>query len=121
MSIARLGNQFMQSSQPWVLCKGSEDDKKVCETVIGLSVNLACLLAQLLDPYMPETANVIRKQLNAPPSMNVIDDKFRLFLPPGHKIGKVVFKKNFPFINLFISNHLMNDYLHFFFVALPII
>ncbi|EEB11468.1 methionine-tRNA synthetase, putative [Pediculus humanus corporis] len=28
LSIARLGNQFMQSSQPWVLCKGSEDDKK---------------------------------------------------------------------------------------------
>lgn len=27
MSISRLGNQFMQSNKPWVLVKGSADDK----------------------------------------------------------------------------------------------
>lgn len=90
--MARLGNQYMQSNQPWVLCKGTSEEKKRGESVIGLSINLSCLLAQLLDPYMPETSDMIRKQLNCPPELNVIDNKFRLFLTAGHKIGRV-FKK----------------------------
>lgn len=89
LSIARIGNQVLQANQPWVLCKGTDDDKKRCETIIGLCLNLSCLLAQLLDPFMPETSNIIRKQLNCSPEVNFIDDKFRLTLPPGHKIGKV--------------------------------
>lgn len=27
LSISRHGNQYMQSTQPWVLCKGSDQDK----------------------------------------------------------------------------------------------
>ncbi|KAK6634691.1 hypothetical protein RUM43_012093 [Polyplax serrata] len=88
LSVARLGNQYMQSTQPWVLCKGTSEEKKRGESVIGLSINLSCLLAQLLDPYMPETSDMIRKQLNCPPELNVIDNKFRLFLTAGHKIGR---------------------------------
>lgn len=109
LSIARLGNQFMQASTPWVLCKGTNEEKKRCETVIGLGVNLACLLAQLLDPYMPETANTIRKQLNSPPEVNFIDEKFRLLLPSGHQLGKVL--KAYPKI---YGTHLILLFLYFF-------
>lgn len=97
LSIARLGNQLMQASQPWVLLKGDEQEQKRGKTVIGLSCNLACLLSVLLHPYMPETSDVIRQQLNSPPEVNVVEDQFTLLLKPGHQLGKVGFKIPFCF------------------------
>lgn len=72
LAISRYGNQYMQSSQPWVLCKGSDVEKEKAGTVIGLCCNLACLLATLLFPYMPETSRILKTQLNAPDSTNVL-------------------------------------------------
>lgn len=88
LSISRLGNQLMQASQPWVLCKGNDEEKRRGKTVISLSINLSCLLSILLSPYMPETSEVIKKQLNAPPEIYVIESKFSLLLKPGHQLGK---------------------------------
>ncbi|VDI11987.1 Hypothetical predicted protein [Mytilus galloprovincialis] len=88
MSISRLGNQFMQSNKPWVLVKGSADDKSRSGTVVSLAVNIANLLSVLLQPYMPETSQTIQTQLNTPPDSNVVYRKFVCHLPPGHKIGK---------------------------------
>lgn len=64
LSISRHGNQYMQSQQPWVLLKGDEKQKGRANTVIGLACNMACLLATLLFPYMPDTARQLFKQLN---------------------------------------------------------
>lgn len=88
LSIARLGNQYMQASQPWVLFKGNAEEQKRGATVVGLNCNISCLLSVLLSPYMPSTAEVIQKQLNAPKDVNLIVDKFRIYLPAGHLIGK---------------------------------
>lgn len=33
-------------------------------TVVGICANLACLLATLLQPYMPETSGKLKAQLN---------------------------------------------------------
>ncbi|CAG2250962.1 MARS [Mytilus edulis] len=90
MSISRLGNQFMQSNKPWVLVKGSADDKSRSGTVVSLAVNIANLLSVLLQPYMPETSQTIQTQLNTPPDSNVVYREFVCHLLPGHKIGKVV-------------------------------
>lgn len=89
LSISRLGNQLMQASQPWVLCKGNEEEQNRGKTVIGLSVNLTCLLSILLQPYMPQTSEVIKTQLNAPSEVYILRDKFTLLLKPGHQLGKV--------------------------------
>lgn len=64
LSISRHGNGYMQSQQPWVLLKGTEEQKARAATIIGMCVNIACLLANLLFPYMPATARTLFDQLN---------------------------------------------------------
>ncbi|XP_058453366.1 methionine--tRNA ligase, cytoplasmic [Malaya genurostris] len=96
LAISRYGNQYMQSEEPWVLVKGTDDQKTRAGTVVGLCVNFACLLATLIFPFMPTTARNLYTQLNV--STGHIDpDKpqMRILLPSGHKIGKpaVLFNK----------------------------
>lgn len=88
LSISRLGNQFMQANKPWVLVKGTPQEKKRSGAVVSLSVNVSCLLSVLLQPYMPQTSATIQSQLNAPATVNVISEVFFCRLPPGHTIGK---------------------------------
>ena len=88
-SISRLGNQLMQSAQPWVLIKGSEADKMRAGTVIALCSNIICLLSVLLLPYMPETSRQLQSQLNVTAeAVNVLVPHFVCRLPAGHRIGK---------------------------------
>ncbi|KAJ8923987.1 hypothetical protein NQ315_006763 [Exocentrus adspersus] len=89
LSISRHGNQYMQANQPWVLLKGSDEDKIRAGTVIGICCNLACLLATLLQPYMPDTSERLTKQLNTstivitPDNLEIVN-----LLPAGHKLGE---------------------------------
>lgn len=64
LSISRHGNVYLQSKQPWVLLKGNEEQKSRAATIIGLCCNIACLLANLIFPYMPSTARTMFEQLN---------------------------------------------------------
>lgn len=41
MSISRHGNQYLQAQQPWVMLKGSDDDKKRAATVISFCCNIS--------------------------------------------------------------------------------
>lgn len=59
-------------------------------TVIALCCNVCCLLAALLEPYMPATAKTLRDQLNAPVECGLIPDRFSPLLPAGHQLGKVM-------------------------------
>ncbi|KAJ5711900.1 methionyl-tRNA synthetase [Penicillium malachiteum] len=58
--------------------------------VIGLTVNLIHLLASLLCPFMPETADSINAQLNAA-ALPIPDDWDTNSIKPGHEIGKANF------------------------------
>lgn len=42
LSVSRHGNQYLQSQQPWVLLKGSDDQKQRAGTIIGFTCNIAC-------------------------------------------------------------------------------
>lgn len=42
MSISRHGNQYLQAQQPWVLLKGSDDEKKRAATIISFCCNISC-------------------------------------------------------------------------------
>ncbi|XP_055839978.1 methionine--tRNA ligase, cytoplasmic [Episyrphus balteatus] len=89
LSISRHGNGYMQSQQPWVLLKGTDDEKARAATIIGLCCNIACLLASLLFPYMPTTARTLFDQLNTKqPLINPEQPLASILLPAGHKIGK---------------------------------
>lgn len=50
----------MQDNAPWVLIKGSEEDKKKCGAVLNACAGLCVLLAALVEPFMPSvTCKVI--------------------------------------------------------------
>uniref|UniRef100_U5EXD0 Methionine--tRNA ligase, cytoplasmic n=1 Tax=Corethrella appendiculata TaxID=1370023 RepID=U5EXD0_9DIPT len=91
LSISRYGNQYMQQEEPWVLVKGSDEQKDRAGTIIGLSCNLAAILAGLIFPFMPSTARILYGQLNVK-SVSISAEKSQLtvLLPTGHKIGKPV-------------------------------
>lgn len=42
LSISRHGNQYLQSQQPWVLLKGTDEQKDRAATVIAFSCNITC-------------------------------------------------------------------------------
>jgi len=44
----------------------------------------------MLQPYMPQTVNIIGKQLNVDISTFLLNNYVSVFLQPGHKIGKVL-------------------------------
>lgn len=86
-NISRLGNQLMQSAQPWVLIKGSEADKVRAGTVIGLCANVICQLSVMLQPYMPSVSKQLQAQLNVAEDINCLVGDFGCRLATGHKIG----------------------------------
>ncbi|XP_014259531.1 methionine--tRNA ligase, cytoplasmic isoform X2 [Cimex lectularius] len=89
LNISRHGNQYMQNTKPWVLIKGSESDKEKSATAVALLSNVVCLIASLLQPFMPETVQTIATQVNLPVEMFTITDTFYPYLKTGHVIGKV--------------------------------
>lgn len=42
MSVSRHGNQYLQNQQPWVLLKGTDEQKERAATIISFSCNIAC-------------------------------------------------------------------------------
>ncbi|KAK9700759.1 WHEP-TRS domain [Popillia japonica] len=98
LSISRHGNQYsvnttlgyIQSTQPWVLVKGTDEQKERAATIIGVCCNITYLLAALLYPYMPEASRTIKEQLNVTnlPPMVPSNPVITNLLQSGHKIGK---------------------------------
>lgn len=88
LAISKHGNQYMQSNQPWVLLKGTEDEKIRGGTVISVCSNIVCFLSILLSPYMPETSAKIRKQLNSKEFHLLGKTGITQLLPEGHVIGE---------------------------------
>ena len=61
------GNEFVQSSQPWALAKGTDEAsrRKLDDVLVSLVRQLA-RQAVLLAPFMPEKAQALWTQLGAP-------------------------------------------------------
>lgn len=55
----------------------------------GVAVNVASLLAVLLQPYMPSVSRAIQGQLRLPPECFVLSHDFTRTLPAGHRVGTV--------------------------------
>uniref|UniRef100_A0A673GYV8 Methionine--tRNA ligase, cytoplasmic n=1 Tax=Sinocyclocheilus rhinocerous TaxID=307959 RepID=A0A673GYV8_9TELE len=93
LNISRHGNQYIQVNEPWKKIKGGDGDRQRAGTVTGVSVNVACLLSVVLEPYMPSVSRTIRQQLQAPPTcvsaMLQNTGTFICTLPAGHCIGTV--------------------------------
>ncbi|XP_057265662.1 methionine--tRNA ligase, cytoplasmic [Pezoporus wallicus] len=89
LSISRHGNQYIQVNEPWKRIKGDENDRQRAGTVTGVAVNMASLLAVMLQPYMPSVSLAIQGQLCIPPDCFVLSHDFTCTLPPGHRVGTV--------------------------------
>jgi methionyl-tRNA synthetase len=84
MSISSLGNKLLQDVK--LDNKLAESDPKRCAEAVGLALNHVHLLASLISPYMPTTAESILEQLNAKPLQ--IPDKYAFdSIKPSHKVG----------------------------------
>ncbi|XP_064330642.1 methionine--tRNA ligase, cytoplasmic isoform X3 [Phalacrocorax carbo] len=66
-----------------------EKVRQRASTVTGIAVNMASMLAVLLQPYMPGVSLAIQEQLCIPPDCFVMSHNFTCTLPPGHRIGTV--------------------------------
>ncbi|MFO7872530.1 MAG: methionine--tRNA ligase [Candidatus Undinarchaeales archaeon] len=78
MNLVQTGNQYLNEKEPWK----NEDIKP---TVTYVCSNIANAVSVLLNPFLPETAEKIRKQLGFEKETKWKDIKE---LEPGHRISK---------------------------------
>ncbi|KAI1372644.1 tRNA synthetases class I (M)-domain-containing protein [Hypoxylon crocopeplum] len=90
LSISALGNKLLQDNK--LSNQLLSEDPVRCDAVVGLAINQLHLLANLLFPYMPGTADSILEQLGVQGSGN---DRFSIpdtwtgdAIPPGQAIGE---------------------------------
>lgn len=84
MALSSHGNQFLQENKLDNALFSQSPTKS--DAVVGVGLNIIYVVASLIYPFMPETAEKINKMLNAPALK--IDDEFHLALLPGHNINK---------------------------------
>lgn len=90
MQVAKIGNQYFQENEPW---KTVNEDKSKAGTALNVLANLAKDLAILIEPFMPDSAESIKKQLNI--SDLQWDNLGEDILKDGHQINEpeILFEK----------------------------
>ncbi|KAK8399895.1 hypothetical protein O3P69_002944 [Scylla paramamosain] len=88
LSIARIGNQYIQDQEPFKLVKPNRplEDRERGATVTAIAANIVALVAIVLEPYMPETSGRIKDLLGNPPQLRCLPQAFTQFLASGHVI-----------------------------------
>lgn len=85
MQISSKGNAFLQSNG--LDNKLAESNRPKCAAVIGLAVNLIHLLAALMSPYIPDSAQSINAMLHAD-QLLIPEHWTPDSIKPGHKVGE---------------------------------
>ncbi|KAI1645422.1 tRNA synthetases class I (M)-domain-containing protein [Daldinia loculata] len=90
LSISALGNKLLQDNK--LSNQLLSEDPERCGAVVGLALNHLHLIANIVFPYLPETANGILEQLGVQGSGN---DRFSIpdtwtadVIPPGQALGE---------------------------------
>ena len=84
MNLARLGNKYLAETEPWKLIKTDENRVK---TILNISLQISASLSIILEPFLPFTAEKIRKILNIEKiSWDQLGEHD--LLQAGHQIGK---------------------------------
>lgn len=84
MNVARLGNKYLAETEPWKLIKIDEERVK---TIMNISLQIACNLAILAEPFLPFTSNKLFSLLNVSP-LKWLSSKQTNNLASGHRINK---------------------------------
>ena len=94
VDLARKGNQYLSTKEPWHLIK---TDREKAATALFVSAQLVYALAILLEPFMPSTSEKIWNLLDVPGSVHSKkwEDAGKLQLHVEHKMGepKPIFHK----------------------------
>jgi len=85
MNLARLGNKYLTDNEPW---KIFATDPKRTGTILNISLQICAELAILSEPFLPFSAEKIRKMLNLQ-QLKWKDAQNGRWLESGHKLGKV--------------------------------
>ena len=84
MNLARLGNKYLTDNEPWKIY--STDPVRV-GTILNISLQICAQLTILAEPFLPFSADRIRKMLNLPAFL--WKDALRLdWLPSGHILNQ---------------------------------
>lgn len=90
MDLAREGNRYFDTMQPW---KTRKTDPDKCAETVATCLNFCASLAVVFEPFIPFSAEKMRKMLNIQ-SLNWSDAGAEL-LKPGHTLGnsEILFSK----------------------------
>ena len=84
MNLARLGNKYLTDNEPWKLVK---TDPERTATVMNLSLQFCANLAVLCEPFLPFTAEKLRRMLGV--GQCAWSEAGRIdMLPEGHQINE---------------------------------
>lgn len=61
MNLARLGNKYLADTEPWKIYKTDEGRVK---TILNVALQICANLSIVMDPFLPFTAEKLRKMLN---------------------------------------------------------
>ena len=64
VTLLRRCNKYIDETEPWVLAKDEDKKPRLKEVMYNLTESI-CIAANLLSPFMPDTATKILEQLNA--------------------------------------------------------
>ena len=86
MEIARVGNRYLQETEPW---KVSKTDMERTATILNVALQICANLAVAFEPFLPFSSEKLCKMLN------LADLKWDMLgrddlLPAGHKLGEPV-------------------------------
>ena len=84
MDLARLGNKYLADTEPWKLIKTDEERVK---TIMHIAVQITANLSVLIEPFLPFTAEKLRKFLNTD-RLLWQDAGGKTLLKPGHRVNK---------------------------------
>lgn len=85
MNAARLGNKYLADEEPWKIIKTDEERVK---TQLFVALQVAAVLSTLIEPFLPFSAEKIRKMLHLQPlDWNSIHEQNE-WLKPQHQIGQ---------------------------------
>lgn len=86
MDLARLGNKYLAETEPWKLIKTNESR---VATILNISLQIVGSLGVLGEPFLPFTAEKIRKMLNLPTALWEEAGSINL-VPENHQINSPV-------------------------------
>jgi methionyl-tRNA synthetase len=86
LRISSQGNKLLQDNK--LSNQLIEEDPERCAAVVGLALNHIHLLASLISPFMPATAEAILQQLNVPVKFQIPDTWTADAIAPGHTLGE---------------------------------